>query len=99
MVIVDGIPTQINPVPIPEGVNNRKLASYHRFDISTSYQLKGKSFNHSLKFGVTNVYNRLNPLFRTLRAEYNEDGALSQQFVEVSLLPIFPSLRYAIQLE
>ena len=96
---VAGIPTQINPIPIPEGVNDRKLAAYHRFDLSASYQFRGKVVNHSVKLGVTNLYNRLNPLFRTLRAVYDDNGNVSQQFVEVSLLPIFPSIRYLLELE
>ncbi|HHM21471.1 MAG TPA: TonB-dependent receptor, partial [Bacteroidetes bacterium] len=93
-----GLPTSIDPVPIPEGVNDRKLATYHRFDVSANYYLKGRTANHVLKIGVTNLYNRLNPLFRTIRDKFNDNGVLSNEFVEVSLLPLFPSLRYVMDL-
>ncbi|MEO1261962.1 MAG: TonB-dependent receptor [Bacteroidota bacterium] len=92
----DGVPTSIEPIKVPEGINDRRLAPYHRLDFSANYYFSSKSFDHTLKFGVTNLYNRLNPLFRTLRDKYDENGNLSDEFVEVSLLPIFPTLRYSV---
>ena len=93
----EGVPFEIDPRPIPEGINDRRLAPYHRFDLSANYYIAGGTFDHTFKFGVTNLYNRLNPLFRTLRDKYDENGILSSEFVEVSLLPIFPSLRYSVK--
>ncbi|MEZ4955841.1 MAG: carboxypeptidase-like regulatory domain-containing protein [Saprospiraceae bacterium] len=95
-----GIPDFLQSAKIPEGINDRKLPAYHRFDFSINHYFYCKNSKHTLKLGVTNLYNRLNPLFRTLRDKYDEeDGILSQEFVEVSLLPIFPSLRYIVELK
>lgn len=95
-----GIPDFLQSAKIQEGINDRKLPAYHRFDFSVNHYFSRKNTKHILKFGVTNLYNRLNPLFRTLRDKYDEvDGILSQEFVEVSLLPIFPSLRYIVELK
>ena len=96
---ITGIPLGIEPIPIPEGVNDEKLPVYHRLDFSINHYFINKNIDQTLKFGVTNIYNRLNPLFRSLRDKFDEDGILSQEFVEISLLPFFPSLRYIIQLK
>ncbi len=94
-----GIPIGIQSVPIPEGINDRRLPAYHRLDISANHYFIHKNTRHSLKLGITNLYNNLNPLFRTLRDKFDEEGVLSQEFVEVSLLPIFPSFRYVVELK
>ena len=84
-------------VPISTGINNQQLPTYHRFDLAVNRFIKKPNANHTLRLGITNVYNRLNPFFRTLRDKFEDDGTLSSEFVEVSLLPIFPTLRYIME--
>ncbi len=99
VVQISGVPTSIEPLIIPEGVNDQQLPVYHRLDVSANYYINHRKAKQTIKIGVTNVYNKLNPLFRTLRDKFDDDGVLSSEFVEVSLLPIFPSLRYIIELK
>ncbi len=99
VVQISGVPTAIEPLVVPEGVNDQQLPVYHRLDLSANYYINRPKAKHTIKFGVTNVYNRLNPLFRTLRDKFEDDGVLSSEFVEVSLLPLFPSLRYIIEMK
>lgn len=92
-----GLPDVLIKVPIVEGINDLRLRPYHRLDLSANYNVEGKSFDYGFKMGVTNVYGRLNPLFRSIRDRFESDGDVGTEFIDVSLLPIFPSLRYYVK--
>ncbi len=75
--------------------NNARLRSYHRLDINASYKRKHRyekwGYDSELSFGAYNVYSRLNPYFVYLTVD-----AVTKipQAVQVSLLPIIPSISY-----
>ena len=93
------VPSKVILVPIAEGINDQKLRIYNRLDLSANYYFKSGPFDQSLKMGISNAYSHLNPLFRTIREDFDENGVLSTNFYDVSLLPIFPSVRYAVKLK
>jgi CarboxypepD_reg-like domain/Secretin and TonB N terminus short domain/TonB-dependent Receptor Plug Domain len=72
--------------------NGYRLPSYHRLDLSFNYQLAEKTaFSHSLTLNLYNVYNRVNPIYRTLV----EDPVTHVfEFKQFSLFRFFPSISY-----
>lgn len=92
-----GSPTSINPViEVINGVNDNRLPLYHRLDLSFGYNFKVRSIRHNLKFGAYNAYFRKNPVYFTIRDNFEDDGKVNRQVVKVTLLPFFPILRYSI---
>jgi len=79
-------------------VNQYRLDSYHRLDISAIYVPKPNStkrYKSSWVFSIYNVYSRLNPYFIYFDqsgSPYN--GTLEVQAKQVSLFPIIPSVTY-----
>lgn len=75
--------------------NNARLRAYHRLDVSFSYQKKRrifkKMYDSELVFGAYNLYSRLNPYFVYLTIDPN---TRQRSAVQVSLLPIIPSIAY-----
>jgi outer membrane receptor for ferrienterochelin and colicin len=63
-------------VPLYGDKNNDRLPDYHRLDFSFSWNLSNpqNSFQHSLNFGLYNLYNRLNPVSINFNKIQNEDG-------------------------
>ncbi len=80
-----------------EKLNGDRYPVYHRLDFAFSYYFQNNNARHTLKLGVYNAYSRQNPLYYTLRDDFDELGALQRKVVQVSLLPIFPALRYGLQ--
>lgn len=75
--------------------NNARLNAYHRLDLSASYQHEGRFFKKAYqgewRFGIYNLYNRLNPYF----VYFDVDPLTNQPKArQVSLLPIIPSISY-----
>lgn len=91
-------PTAIiaNPKVI-EKLNGDRFPVYHRLDFAFNHYFWVRNVRHSLKLGVYNAYFRQNPLYYTLRDDFDENGVLQRKVVQVSLLPIFPAIRYSLQ--
>ncbi len=75
-------------------INDYRLPNYHRLDLAVNMLVKKPNLTHKLHFGIFNVYNRLNPLFVTIRESTEEPGVNQPQLF--SLLPFLPSFSYAI---
>lgn len=73
--------------------NKFRLPDYHRLDIELIILLD-KYSKQILKFGLYNAYNRKNPLYYRLKDKVDQPG--EKEFVQVTLLPILPSLSYSI---
>ncbi len=76
--------------------NSFRLPDNHHLDIGINFYLSKKKGQQILKFGVYNLYNHKNPLYYRLKEK--PDGSGEKEFVQVTLLPITPSLSYSIQL-
>ncbi len=76
--------------------NNRRLPSYHRLDWGLNFYLKRPRATHTFQIGAYNTYNRFNPLYLTIKERFDENGEPIREAVEVSMLPIFPTLRYKV---
>ena len=83
-------------------VNQYRLESYHRIDLSATYTPTPKK-NRKVKsywvFGIYNVYSRLNPYFIYFDQSGNPyDGTLEVEARQVSLFPILPSITWNFRL-
>lgn len=90
------------PVQLPDyGEKNKdRMPDYHRLDIGANFKFGDKKLRQQLHIGVYNVYNNRNPLYYTFRTEYISSGnelRQLQRYVQVRLLPILPSLSYAVR--
>lgn len=93
-----GAPTEIEPVVTPiDRLNGRRLPPYHRLDVAVNHNFWHRGNRHTLKFGFYNIYNRKNPLYFSLRDKFDENGEVKTEVIQVSLLPLFPTLRYSLQ--
>lgn len=84
-------------VPIVPDKNSRRLADYHHLDFGFNFYLKKRKLDHIIKVGAYNIYNRKNPLYISLRDRINDEGLIERELIQVSLLPIFPALRYILK--
>jgi hypothetical protein len=83
-------------VPVFTKQNNDKLPVYSRFDISTTMQLNkpGRKFNHSIAFGVYNLFGQQNPIFLYFNKTVAEDGKLVVPADHLNQSELTPSIRY-----
>ena len=79
-------------------INQYRLDSYHRMDLSATYLPKPyskKKFKSSWVFSIYNVYSRMNPYFIYFdQAGTAVNGDLRVQAKQVSLFPIIPSVTW-----
>jgi len=79
-------------------INQYRLPSYHRLDISATYTPKpkpGKKLSSNWVFSIYNLYSRKNPYFiyyDQTGSAYN--GSLKVEALQVSLFPILPSVTW-----
>ncbi|MBO9729491.1 MAG: TonB-dependent receptor [Chitinophaga sp.] len=74
--------------------NNYRGADVHRLDIGFTHTKQKKHWSRSWNFSIFNVYNRRNPFFYTI----DEDAAEKKRYLtQVTILPILPSITYAIK--
>lgn len=104
---------QINgqTVPYYSAKNNDRLPDYHRLDFSLNWKLnknRHSKWQHSISFGVFNLYNRKNPI----SINFNKVETQNGQFVvpanvfgthqimstQKHLLGIFPSITYKFKI-
>lgn len=91
--IINGVLTQEF-----SGVNQYRLAPYHRMDLSATYtpaKKPGRRVQGSWVFGVYNTYSRMNPYFIYFDQTGSPyDGSLKVEARQVSLFPILPSVTW-----
>lgn len=75
------------------GKNNLKLPAYHRLDIGIHHKKDIGDARQTWSFTIYNVYNRQNVFY--VNSSLNASGGLS--FQPVSILPVLPSVNYAIE--
>ncbi len=91
-------PIDIVTTPQPvDNLNDYRLPAYHKLDLSLNHYFWQRKSRHAIRIGVFNAYDRRNPLYYSLRDRFNENGELERQIIQVSLLPIFPTLRYSLE--
>lgn len=93
---------EIDPAPIIDfGTKNQnRMPAYHRLDVNLNMYLDRQKTDHLISVGITNVYNKKNPLYYQLRRELNivtEEIVETNKFVQVLLLPIVPSVSYSVK--
>lgn len=83
-------------------VNQYRLDSYHRVDLSATYtpaRFKNKKIKSFWVFSIYNVYSHLNPYFIYYDQTGNPfDGSLKVEARQVSLFPILPSVTWNFRL-
>lgn len=79
--------------------NDVRLPNYHRMDVQFNYRIRRDWGVQTLSFGFYNVYNRLNPFNYILADRPNEAGDIVPQYLQISLVPILPFLRYRLELD
>jgi outer membrane cobalamin receptor len=76
--------------------NGYRMRDYHRLDVSVSFKKEKKWGERTWTFGLYNAYSRKNPFY--LDIEYRgEYGVREARFVQYSLFPILPSVRYSFK--
>ena len=83
-------------------INQYRMRSYHRLDLSLTYQpaeKAGKKLKSQWVFSIYNLYSRLNPYF----IYYDQEGSLQSSNLrisakQVSLFPIIPSVTWNYKL-
>ena len=83
-------------------INQYRMRSYHRLDLSLTYQpaeKAGKKLKSQWVFSIYNLYSRLNPYF----IYYDQEGSLQSNNLritakQVSLFPIIPSVTWNYKL-
>lgn len=78
--------------------NNFRLPDYHRLDLNLRLYKKVKWGETFWNFGIFNVYNRRNPYFLFLRADYADDpNSPVIKVRRMSLLPILPEVNFGFK--
>ncbi len=72
--------------------NNHQFSDTHRLDISFDFIKRKKRYTRTWSLGVYNAYFAQDPL--TIQERRNDNG--EREFVELSILPILPSISYRI---
>ncbi len=93
-----GPPTDVLPKSVViEELNGNRYPLYHKLDLAVNHYFSQRNTRHVLKMGVYNAYYRQNPLYYTIRDDFDDEGVLRRKVIQVSLLPIFPILRYIME--
>jgi len=74
--------------------NKYRTSSMHRLDISATYSKKKKLWTKSWTFSLYNAYNQRNPYSYYMVTDTEKQ---ERYLAEVSILPILPSVTYAIK--
>jgi hypothetical protein len=74
--------------------NQYRSSSMHRLDVSATYSKKKKLWTKSWTFSLYNAYNQHNPFFYSMVTDTEKQ---ERYLSEISILPILPSVTYAIK--
>jgi hypothetical protein len=78
--------------------NNYRLPNYSRLDVTASYKKYKEWGEWELVFGVTNLYNKMNPSFYYMRDEFDTNtGEIVTRYYKKTLFPIMPTFSYRIK--
>ena len=96
--LVYGYPTSNGLVASAPHRNNYRLPNYHRLDVTASYRKTKKWGEWELVFGVTNLYNKMNPSFYYMTDEFDTNtGEIVTKYYQKTLFPIMPTLSYRVK--
>jgi hypothetical protein len=88
-------PPQNDPILDHMGERNKyRTTPMHRLDLSATYTKKKRLWTKSWTFSLYNAYNQQNPFFYTIVTDREKQ---ERYLAEVSILPILPSVTYAIK--
>jgi len=73
--------------------NSNRVSDYHKLDFVVNFYKQKKKYMRTLSVSLNNAYNRQNPFYITPGTD--KDG--NRAFIQVSLLPILPSISYRIE--
>ena len=90
--------SELNIVIVYSDRNTFRLPAYHRLDLNFRIHKKRKWGETFWNFGIYNVYNRRNPYFLFLRADYSSNpNAPEIKARRLNLLPILPSVNFGFK--
>jgi hypothetical protein len=77
--------------------NNYRLPNYHRLDVTATFTKSKPWGRWELTFGITNLYNKMNPSFYYITEENDLDtGETRTVYHQRTLFPFMPTLSYRI---
>jgi len=80
-------------VPLYTSRNGYRMPTYHRLDISATFQLKKKGrLEHDINVSIYNTYNRANAY--SINFRQNADDPTKTEAVKLTLFKIVPSISY-----
>ncbi|MGB0429792.1 MAG: TonB-dependent receptor plug domain-containing protein, partial [Bacteroidia bacterium] len=87
----------LNEVYYYSGISNIRLENSHRLDVAFTKEIDKHYGKKTVKFGVYNIYNRLNPYNYFIRTVRLENGTEQDAFFKQSFFPIIPyfSINYS----
>lgn len=78
--------------------NSFRMPAYHRLDVNCNFVWKRSWGEWTANVGLFNVYNRRNPYFLFLRADYSDDASSPEiKARKMSLLPLLPTLNVGVR--
>jgi outer membrane receptor for ferrienterochelin and colicin len=77
--------------------NALRLPAYHRLDVGLNWYHQKDWGSMNWHFGVYNLYNQDNPLYYRLGRD--PDDFFKRQFVQVTILPVFPTISLTLKVE
>ncbi|MBW8688062.1 carboxypeptidase-like regulatory domain-containing protein [Chitinophaga rhizophila] len=88
-------PPENDPILDHLGERNKyRTAPMHRLDVSATYTKKKKLWTKSWTFSLYNAYNQQNPFYYSIDTDRQKQ---ERYLAQVSILPILPSVTYAIK--
>ncbi len=81
-----------------QNVNNYRLPSYHKLDVSTTYKFLWETYSLELTLSIYNVYNRQNPFARYVTFSDAGNGSIKPQLNQFTLFPFFPTISVLVNL-
>ena len=84
----------VDKIFVYENINDFTLPYLAHLDLGIRYNIKKTWGTHEFYFGVYNALNRRNPIFLELKPNPSLPDA--DQFKQVNLLPILPSISYKV---
>ena len=77
--------------------NNYRLPAYHRLDVTAARRWFRPKATHELTFGITNLYNHMNPSFYySSHGQDIQTGQFYTGYTKVTLFPALPVLSYKV---
>lgn len=83
-------------VVLGEERNNLRMRTYHRLDLSATFQKETKWGKSSWKMGIYNAYNRKNPFFYFVGLDLDAEQPTTA-LKQLSLFTLIPSISYSFE--